>query len=545
MSNAVHSVPTPVNEPVLGYVPASPEREQLQAELKRQADEVVEIPLVIGGREIRTGRTQDVVMPHEHGTVIATCHLAGPKEIDMAVDAALDAHRDWSTMPWDRRMAIFLKAADMLAGPWRMRMNAATMRNQSKTCHQAEIDAACELIDFFRFNAMYAERIYSEEQPPVSPPGVWNQMEFRPLEGFVYAVTPFNFTSIAVNLPAAPAMMGNVAIWKPSPSSLLSNYVGMQLLQQAGLPDGVINFVPGDAVEITDRLTGHPAFAGLHYTGSTAVFRKLWHRMGAQLETYRNYPRIVGETGGKDFIVAHPSAEPLAVRAALVRGAYEFQGQKCSAASRAYLPKSLWNAIRDELVGKIDDISMGDPAHFANFMGAVIHEQAFERCKGYIERAQASPDAEVIAGGRCDGSTGWFVRPTLIHASTPDYESMREEIFGPILTVFVYEDEDWAETLDLVDETSPYGLTGAVFATERAAIDQARDRLRYAAGNFYVNDKPTGAVVGQQPFGGARASGTNDKAGSSLNLIRWTSPRTIKETMVPPTTYRYPFMADG
>ncbi len=537
-------MPTPVNEPVLGYVPSSPERDQLQAELQRQAGEVVEIPLVIGGREIRTGRTQDVVMPHEHGTVIATCHLAGPKEIDMAVDAALDAHRDWSTMPWDRRMAIFLKAADMLAGPWRMRMNAATMRNQSKTCHQAEIDAACELIDFFRFNAMYAERIYSEEQPPVSPAGVWNQMEFRPLEGFVYAVTPFNFTSIAVNLPAAPAMMGNVAIWKPSPSALLSNYVGMQLLQQAGLPDGVINFIPGDAIEITDRLTGHPAFAGLHYTGSTAVFRGLWHRMGEQLETYRNYPRIVGETGGKDFIVAHPSAEPLAVRAALVRGAYEFQGQKCSAASRAYLPKSLWNAIRDELVAKIDGISVGDPADFTNFMGAVIHEQAYERCAGYIERAKASPDAEVLAGGECDGSTGWFVRPTLIHASKADYESMREEIFGPILTVFVYEDEDWAEALDLVDETSPYALTGAVFATDRAAVDQARDRLRYAAGNFYVNDKPTGAVVGQQPFGGARASGTNDKAGSSLNLIRWTSPRTIKETMVPPITYRYGFMAE-
>ena len=545
MSNAVFSVPTPVNEPVMGYTPASAERRRLETELRRQASEVFEIPLLIGGREIRTGRTQDVVMPHEHGTVIATCHLAGPREIDMAVDAALDAHRDWAAMPWDRRMAIFLKAADLLAGPWRMRINAATMRNQSKTCHQAEIDAACELIDFFRFNADYAQRIYTREQPPVSPPGTWNQMEFRPLEGFTYAVTPFNFTSIAVNLPAAPAMMGNVAIWKPSPHSLLSNHLGMQLLREAGLPDGVINFVPGDAVEITGRLLSHEAFAGLHYTGSTAVFRTLWHQMGERLDAYRNYPRIVGETGGKDFIVVHPSAEPRGVMTAMIRGAFEFQGQKCSAASRAYLPRSLWNAIREELVAEIESIPVGDPAVFSNFMGAVIHEEAFRRCAGAIERAAASPDAEILAGGGCDGSTGWCGRPTLVQASTPDYETMREELFGPILSVFVYEDEDWAETLDLVDETSPYGLTGAVFATERAAIEQARERLRYAAGNFYINDKPTGAVVGQQPFGGARASGTNDKAGSSLNLLRWTSPRTIKETMVPPQDWRYPFLEDG
>jgi 1-pyrroline-5-carboxylate dehydrogenase len=544
MPNAVFSVPTPVNEPVLGFNPSSPEREQLQAELRRQASEVVEIPLIIGGREIRTGRTQDVVMPHEHGTVIATCHLAGPKEIDMAVDAALDAHRDWGAMAWESRMAIFLKAADLLAGPWRMRLNAATMRNQSKTCHQAEIDAACELIDFFRFNASYVERIYTQEQPPVSPPGVWNQMEFRPLEGFIYSVTPFNFTSIAANLPASAAMMGNVGIWKPSPHCLLSNYEGMRLMEAAGLPPGVINFLPGDAEEITGRLLDHPSFAGLHYTGSAEIFRKLWHRIGENLETYRNYPRVVGETGGKDFIVAHPSADPRAVRAAMIRGAYEFQGQKCSAASRAYLPKSLWSAIKDELIAKIDAIAVGDPTNYTNFMGAVIHEDAFNRCKGYIERAQASPDATVLAGGECDGSTGWFVRPTLIHASKADYETMREEIFGPILTVFVYEDEDWAEVLDLVDETSPYALTGAVFSTERAPIEQARERLRYAAGNFYINDKPTGAVVGQQPFGGARASGTNDKAGSPLNLLRWTSPRTIKETMVPAVSYRYGFMAE-
>lgn len=542
MSNAIFQVPTPDNEPVLGYTPGSAERAALESELGRMAVDHVEIPLVIGGEHVRTGNTQDVVIPHAHGKTIATCHLAGEAEVDRAVEAALAAHHDWSTMPWESRIAVFLKAADLLSGPWRQILNASTMLNQSKTCHQAEIDAACELVDFFNFNASYVERIYAEEQPPVSPPGVWNQLEMRALEGFVYSITPFNFTSIAVNLPAAPAMMGNVNIWKPSPHCLLSNWCGMQLLEAAGLPGGVINFLPGDAQMITERLLAHRDFAGLHYTGSTQIFRQLWHQMGERLDSYRNYPRIVGETGGKDFVIAHNSADKDAVRTALVRGSFEFQGQKCSAASRAYIPRSMWDAMKDELVADTNGIAMGDVADFSNFMGAVIHKGAFDRCSGYIERAKASSDADVIAGGECDGSNGWFVRPTIIEAKTPGYESMCEEIFGPILTVHVYDDAKWDDALGLVDSTGPYALTGAVFATDRQVVNHARAKLRYAAGNFYVNDKPTGAVVGQQPFGGSRASGTNDKAGSALNLLRWVSPRTVKETLSPPTDYRYPFM---
>ncbi|MFK7960299.1 MAG: L-glutamate gamma-semialdehyde dehydrogenase [Phycisphaerales bacterium] len=542
MSNAIFSVPDPANAPVLGYEPGSAERDALQAEYKRQLNERVEIPLVIGGREVRTGNTVDVTIPHDHGTVIATCHQAGPREIEMAIDAALDAQRDWSAMPWSERAAVFLRAADLLAGPWRQRLNASTMLNQSKTCHQAEIDAACELIDFLKFNCMYAEGMYAGEQPPVSPEGVWNRMELRPLEGFIYSVTPFNFTSIAINLSTAPALMGNTTIWKPSQASLLSNYVGMQLLEAAGLPAGVINFLPGEPVDVTAAMLKHPSFAGMHYTGSTSVFRHLWKQMADNLGAYRSYPRVVGETGGKDFIVVHPSSEDQSVVTAMIRGAYEFQGQKCSAASRAYIPRSMWDRIKDQLVAEIDGITQGDVGEFSNYMGAVIHKASFEKCKGYIDRAKASSDAEVIAGGACDSSKGWFVRPTLIQASTPNYESMAEEIFGPILTVYVYEDADWQGMLEIVDETSPYGLTGAVFATDRTAIAQAMDTLRYAAGNFYINDKPTGAVVGQQPFGGARASGTNDKAGSAMNLQRWVSPRTIKETFVPATNYRYGFL---
>lgn len=541
MAHGVGSFPEPVNEPVLSFAPGTAQRDSLQRELDRQQGEPVELPLIIGGRAVRTGRIAEARVPHRHAHVLATVHQAGEAEVVAAIEAARAAKADWAAMSMQDRGAIFLRAADLLAGPWRDRLNAATMLNQSKTCHQAEIDAACELIDFFRFNVKYMERLVEQMQPDVSPRGTWNRVEARPLEGFVYAVTPFNFTSIAGNLPHAPALMGNTVIWKPSPHALYSNALLMQLFEEAGLPPGVINFVPGDAEMVTRLVLSQRDFAGLHYTGSTAVFRSLWRMVGANLDQYRDYPRLVGETGGKDFLIAHESADADAVVTALIRGAYEFQGQKCSALSRAYLPRLMWSRIRDRLVSEIGTIRMGDVTDFGNFMGAVIHRQSFEKCAHYIGAARESKGSTLLAGGGCDGREGWFVQPTLIEASDPQVPSMCEEIFGPVLSVHVY-DGSFEEALALVDRTSPYGLTGAVFANDRRAIATAAETLRYSAGNFYVNDKPTGAVVGQQPFGGARASGTNDKAGSALNLLRWTSVRTIKENFDPPRDYRMPYM---
>ncbi len=533
-------VPPPINEPVLSYAPGTPERAALKTRLSEMSASPVEIPLVIGGQEIKTGDTFDVIVPHQHGQVLAKAHRAGPDEVVKAIDAAAQAHHDWSSMRWEDRAAIFLRAAELLAGPWRQILNASTMLCQSKTSHQAEIDAACEMVDFLRFNVHFAERIYAEQ--PVSDRGMWNRSEYRALEGFIYAITPFNFTSIGGNLSSAPAMMGNTVVWKPAHSAMLSNYYMAKLFQEAGVPDGVINLVSGQAREITKEVFASPSFAGVHFTGSTGVFNSFWRDIGANIANYRTYPRIVGETGGKDFIVAHPSADPDALVTAIVRGSFEYQGQKCSAASRVYVPKSLWAEIQGPLVEVVEGITMGDPTDFTNFMGAVIDRAAFDKIKGYIDRARESDDADILAGGECDDSVGFFVRPTIILSKTPKYESMCDEIFGPVVTVFVYDDADWSRTLDLVNTTSPYALTGAVFARDRRATREAMDALRHAAGNFYVNDKPTGAVVGQQPFGGARASGTNDKAGSALNLLRWISARSIKETFVPPTDYRYPFM---
>ncbi len=538
--NGIPAIPVPVNEPVFSYEPGSPERAELEAELEAQASEVVDIPLVIGGEEVRTGDTFDVVMPHDHGHVLARAHRAGPDEIRRAVAAARDAHRAWSTARWDDRAAVFLKVADLLAGPWRQRLNAATMLGQSKNPYQAEIDSACEIIDFFRFGAHFAEQIYAMQ--PISDPGVWNRSEYRALEGFVYAVSPFNFTAIGANLPGTPAMMGNVVVWKPASSAMLSSYLVMKLFEEAGLPPGVINMVAGDAVRITNELMTDQDFAGVHFTGSTGVFRSFWKTIGDHIGEYRSYPRIVGETGGKDFIWAHPSADPDAVRTAIVRGAFEYQGQKCSAASRAYVPASMWAELEGPLVEETASLTMGDVRDFSNFLNAVIDRNAFDKIVGYIDDARASDDAEVLVGGESDDSVGWFVRPTIIRALKPDYVTMCDEIFGPVMTVYVYDDNAWEETLDLVDSTSPYALTGAIFARDRRVIRMATDRLDQAAGNFYVNDKPTGAVVGQQPFGGSRASGTNDKAGSMMNLLRWVSARSIKENFVPPTDYRYPFL---
>jgi 1-pyrroline-5-carboxylate dehydrogenase len=535
--------PGPDNEPVFSYGPGTSERAALKAELTRHEGlEPLDIPLVIGGREVRTGDTERATCPHDHRRTLAVWHKAGPEHVARAIEAARDAWHSWSEMPWEDRASVFLRAADLLSGPWRQRLNAATMLGQSKTAHQAEIDSACELIDFLRFNVHFAEEIYAGQ--PRSSRGIWNRTEYRPLEGFVYAVTPFNFTAIAGNLPMSAALMGNVVLWKPSTAAMYSNYLLMKLFEEAGLPPGVINFIPGDPAEVTEALIGHEDFAGLHYTGSTSVFQHLWRRIGEGISGYRSYPRVVGETGGKDFIVAHPSADPEAVTTAILRGAFEYQGQKCSAASRVYLPEGMWSEIRDPLVRETEAIAMGDPGDFRNFMGAVIHEGSFRKIAGYIDRAAASPDAEILAGGTYDEGKGWFVRPTIVQAERPDYETMCEEIFGPVVTVHVYPDGRWEETLRLVDRTSPYGLTGAVFSRDQSEVRRAMDLLRHAAGNFYVNDKPTGAVVGQQPFGGSRASGTNDKAGSALNLLRWVSARSIKETFVPPTEYRYPFMAE-
>jgi 1-pyrroline-5-carboxylate dehydrogenase len=540
--NATFKIPPPVNEPVHSYAPGTPERAELKRALKDLAARPIEIPLVIGGKEVRTGKTADAVMPHCHRHVLAKVHQAGPTEVRAAIAAAREAWRDWSTWSFERRAAVFLKAAELLAGRYRPVVNAATMLGQSKTAHQAEIDAACELIDFFRFNPHYAERIYAEQ--PISAPGAWNYLDHRPLEGFVYAITPFNFTSIGGNLPTAPALMGNAVVWKPAATAVFSNYFVLKLLDEAGLPPGVINLVPGPAAQVSEALLADRHLAGIHFTGSTEVFQALWQGVARSLTGYLGYPRLVGETGGKDFIVAHASADVDALAVAIVRGAYEYQGQKCSAASRAYVPDALWPKLRERVLGMLAEIRVGDPADFRNFMGAVIDRKAFEKIQSYIEGAKADAQATLLFGGGCSDADGYFIQPTLIETTDPTYRTMCEEIFGPVLSVYVYPERRWAETLRLVDETSPYALTGAIFAQDRQAVEAAQRALRYAAGNFYVNDKPTGAVVGQQPFGGARASGTNDKAGSVLNLLRWVSPRTMKETFVPPKTYTYPFMAE-
>jgi 1-pyrroline-5-carboxylate dehydrogenase len=540
MSNAIFSTPTPKNEAVLPYIQGDGARKELEGQLKVFRSQTLEIPLIIGGKEIFTGKTLNAVEPHRHQHTLAKVHQASEKEVAMAVSAAALAKKDWENLAWQDRAAVFLKAADLLAGKYRPILNAATMLNQSKTCHQAEIDAACEMIDFFRFNAAFLAKIYSDQ--PESSVGVWNHMEYRALEGFVFAITPFNFTSIAGNLPTSPALLGNVAIWKPASTSLFSGYWIMKLLEEAGLPPGVINFVPGSSSAVAPHLLKHKDLAGVHFTGSTGVFHEIWKTIGNSISSYKSFPRIVGETGGKDFIFAHADSDALEVATALVRGAFEYQGQKCSAASRAYIAKSLWPAVQNELLSQLSEIQVGDPTDFSKFMGAVIDEKSFDKLTAYIEKAKSSSDSKVIFGGKGDKSEGFFLQPTVILTTNPKYPTMCEELFGPVLTIFVYEDKDFEATLDLCDQTSPYALTGAFFGKDRRTIALAKEKLKNAAGNFYINDKPTGAVVGQQPFGGARASGTNDKAGSVLNLIRWTSPRTIKETFCPPTHFSYPFL---
>jgi 1-pyrroline-5-carboxylate dehydrogenase len=539
MFSGIRRVPPPQNEPNLTYAPGTCEREQLKARLASMSADRLDIPLVIGGREIRTGRTAQAVMPHKHAHVLADWHKASPEHVRDAVKAAGEARREWANWAWEDRAAVFLRAAELLTTSWRQTLNAATMLGQSKTPFQAEIDSACELIDFWRFNAAFAEELYQEQ--PISSHGVWNQLDYRGLEGFVYAVTPFNFTAIGGNLPAAPALMGCTVVWKPASSAMMSAYYIMRLFEAAGLPPGVINFVPGDAPEISAVLLDHAELGGIHFTGSTGVFNSMWERIGQNAGKYKSYPRIVGETGGKDFVVAHSSADAQEVAVGLVRGAFEYQGQKCSAASRAYIPRSLWPEVRDRMVSMMQEIRVGDVSDFRNFMGAVIDQKSFDKICGYIEDARRN--ATIVQGGVCDGKDGWFVQPTLIETNDPGYRLMCEEIFGPVLTTYVYDDAKWTAALAMVDRTSPYALTGSVFAHDRRAITEASAALRNAAGNFYVNDKPTGAVVGQQPFGGARASGTNDKAGSKMNLLRWVSARSVKETFSPARDYRYPFMS--
>jgi 1-pyrroline-5-carboxylate dehydrogenase len=536
----IRRVPQPVNDPNKSYAPGSPERAELKARLKAMAGEKIEIPLIIGGREIRTGQLQKTVMPHDHGHVLAEYHAAGPEHVEQAIAAAAKARREWAACPWEDRAAVLLRAAELLATTWRSTLNAATMLGQSKTVFQAEIDAASEMIDFWRFNAYFAQELYAEQ--PISGPGVWNQMEYRNLEGFVYAISPFNFTAIGGNLTTAPALLGNTVIWKPASSAMLSGYYTYKVLEAAGLPPGVINFIPGSAVMITNALLDSPELAGIHFTGSTAVFNSMWKKVGENIARYRSYPRLVGETGGKDFIVAHPSADPMEIAVAMARGAFEYQGQKCSAASRVYVPQSLWNEVKDRTVAMMKEFKQGDPRDFRNFVSAVIDKKAFDSIAEYLE--DAKKNATVIQGGGAKSDKGYFIEPTLIETRDPGYRLLCEEIFGPVLTAYVYPDNQWEETLDIIDKTSPYALTGAVFARDRAAVRQASSALRHAAGNFYINDKPTGAVVGQQPFGGARGSGTNDKAGSKLNLVRWASARTIKETLAPPSDYKYPFMGE-
>jgi 1-pyrroline-5-carboxylate dehydrogenase len=541
MSPGIFRPPPAHNEPVRNYAPGSPERAELQKRLEEMKAERLEIPCVIGGEEVKTGETFQAVMPHDKDHVLAEVHKGGPAEVARAIKSSAEAWEDWHRLPWEERAAVLLRAAELLSGPWRSTLVAATMLNQSKTAYQAEIDAACEVIDFWRFNVQFMVRIYEEQ--PVSSPGVWNRMEYRPLEGFVLAVTPFNFTAIGANLSTSPALMGDVVVWKPASTAAYSAYWTMRLLEEAGLPPGVINLVYGSGAAIGDATLASDHLAGVHFTGSTAVFHSIWKTVGENIDRYRNYPRIVGETGGKDFIVAHPSADVEEVATAILRGSFEYQGQKCSAASRVYAPSNLWPELKERLVEEVGTIKMGDVSDFSNFMGAVIDSSSFARQQEAIEHArQDSGTRSVLVGGGTDDSEGFFVEPTVIETRDPRDRLMREEFFGPIVTTYVYPENEWEQTLELVDDTAPYGLTGAIFSRDREAIDEAEEALRYAAGNLYVNDKPTGAVVGQQPFGGARASGTNDKAGSMWNLIRWVSPRTIKETFVPPRDYRYPFL---
>jgi len=542
MYSNLESVPKAYNEPVLSYKPGSPERAEIKAMLKKMKSEEIEIPMVIGGKKITTDQKIAIHPPHELKHTLGYYYKGGAEHVKMAIDAALKAREKWAATSWEQRASIFLKVADLISGPYRAKINAATMLGQSKNIFQAEIDAACELADFFRFNVQYMVEIYSQQ--PRSAKGIWNRMEYRPLEGFVYALTPFNFTSIAGNLPGAPALMGNVVVWKCSNTQVYSANVIMEIFQKAGVPDGVINLVFVSGPVGGKVVLDHPDFAGFHFTGSTGVFQYIWKTIGNNIAKYKSYPRIVGETGGKDFVMVHHSADVDAVVAALVRGAYEFQGQKCSAASRTYIPASLWPELKSKLIHEIKSIKMGSPEDFTNFVNAVIDEASFDKLAGFIDRAKKDADAEIIAGGNYDKTEGYFIEPTVILAKDPHYVTMEEELFGPVLTVYVYEDDKYDETLDLLDNTSPYALTGAIFANDRDAVEKATKRLVNAAGNFYINDKPTGAVVGQQPFGGARASGTNDKAGSGLNLIRWVSPRTIKENFIPPMDYRYPFMAE-
>ncbi|WP_395632561.1 L-glutamate gamma-semialdehyde dehydrogenase [Flavobacterium sp.] len=542
MPKGFFHVPKAVNEPVKSYAPNSPEKAAVLAAYQKMWNETIDVPNYIGSEEIRTGNTRNMTAPHDHQHVVGTYHLAEKKHVEQAITAALEARKKWANMAWEQRAAIFLKAAELIAGPYRAKINAATMIAQSKTIFQAEIDASCELIDFLRYNVEFMTQIYNDQPKSVSD--VWNRVEYRPLEGFVYAITPFNFTAIAANLPASAALMGNTVVWKPSDSQVFSAKIIIDVFQEAGVPDGVINVVFGDPVMITDTVLSSPDFAGVHYTGSTFVFKEIWKKIGQNIHTYKTYPRIVGETGGKDFIMVHPSANVKQVVANSIRGAFEFQGQKCSAASRAYFPKSLWPAIKEEMGAELATIKMGSPEDFSNFVTAVIHEGSFDKLAKYIDQAKQDADAEVIFGGNYDKSKGYFIEPTVILTSNPKYTTMETELFGPVLTVYVYEDAQWSEVLRLVDETSEYALTGAIFSRDRYAIEEATLALQNSAGNFYINDKPTGAVVGMQPFGGARASGTNDKAGSMQNLLRWVSPRTIKETFVTPADYRYPFLGE-
>ena len=540
MDKGVFSVPKPHNEPIKSYAPGSPERAAVLAAYTQMYQESIEVPLYIDGQEVSTGQTQSMNPPHDHQHSLGVFHKAGEQEVDRAVNTALAAREQWAQTPWEQRAAIFLRAAELVAGPYRARINAATMLAQSKTVHQAEIDAACEFIDFLRFNVAYMTEMYAEQ--PQSTSQTWNRLEYRPLEGFVYAITPFNFTAIAGNLPASAALMGNVVIWKPSDSQVYSAQVVLEVFKEAGVPPGVINMIMGDPVMITEKLLGHADFSGLHFTGSTEVFKNLWQTIGNNIHKYKTYPRIVGETGGKDFIIAHPSAQLEALVTAMVRGAFEFQGQKCSAASRCYIPESLWPSVSNKLTQDLESIKQGSPEDLANFMTAVIHQGSFDKLVRYIEQAKKDADAEIIFGGGHDMSKGYFIEPTVIKTTNPKYQTMETELFGPVLTIYVYPDQEWESTLKLVDQTSEYALTGAVFSQDRYALDQAVKALENSAGNFYINDKPTGAVVGQQPFGGARSSGTNDKAGSKLNLYRWVSPRTVKEQLVVAKDYRYPYM---
>ncbi|MEY2963263.1 MAG: hypothetical protein RL754_524 [Bacteroidota bacterium] len=540
MSNGIFNVPVASNEPIYDYAPGTPEREALLASYKEQYNNHVDVPMYIGGKEVRTGNTGELTPPHDHKHIIGTYHKGEASHVEAAIEAALEAREAWANMPWEHRASIFLKAAELISGKYRYKINAATMLAQGKNCFQSEIDAVCELADFLRFNVEYMTQIYSEQ--PESSPGVWNRMEYRPLEGFVFALTPFNFTAIAGNLPSSAALMGNTVVWKPANSQIYSANVVMQIFREAGLPDGVINLVYVSGPVAGDVVFNHKDFAGIHFTGSTGVFQSLWKTIGNNIHNYRSYPRIVGETGGKDFVVAHPSAPSKEVSTALSRGAFEFQGQKCSAASRAYIPQSMWPAVKEELLADLATFKMGTPEDMSNFVNAVIDEKAFDKIASYIDYVKDQNDAEIIAGGNYDKSTGYFIEPTVVVTTNPKFRTMVEEIFGPVLTIYVYEDANWSEMLKLVDSTSEYALTGSIFSADRYKAIEATKALENAAGNFYINDKPTGAVVGQQPFGGARGSGTNDKAGSYLNLLRWVNARTIKETLVPPTDYRYPFL---